>query len=286
LTGATKAARPALPSASDLQGNAWNKVRAIREGEGAEAVAIYLRRDDEIDKIRASCRIVAECFEVAGEAVRPGVRTAEIERLIVDHIASRGAASAFKGYRGYPAHTCISVNDQVVHGIPGNLTLREGDIVSIDIGVVKDDYFGDGARTFPVGDIDPEAARLIEVTRESLNRGCAKAQDGNRLGDISYAVQECVESAGFSVVRDLVGHGIGRSMHEEPQIPNFGHPRQGPKLRAGMVLAIEPMVNAGDWRVRTLDDMWTVVTEDGSLSAHFENTVAIRDGGPVVLTLV
>jgi methionyl aminopeptidase len=249
-------------------------------------VAIYLRRDDEIDKIRASCRIVAECFVLAGEAVRPGMKTAELERLMVDHIEKRGAASAFKGYRGYPAYTCISVNEQVVHGIPGDLTLREGDIVSIDVGVVKDGYFGDAARTFPVGDVAPEAMRLLEVTREALDRGSASAVDGNRLGDVSYAIQECVESAGFSVVRDLVGHGIGRSMHEEPQIPNFGRPGQGPRLRTGMVLAIEPMVNAGDWRVRTLDDLWTVVTEDGSLSAHFENTVAIRDGGPVVLSTV
>jgi methionyl aminopeptidase len=247
-------------------------------------VAIYLRREEELDKIRATCRIVAECFQIVGAAVRPGVTTAELERLIVEHIENQGAASAFKGYRGYPAYTCISVNDQVVHGIPGDRPLEEGDIVSIDVGVVKDGYFGDAARTFPVGAISPEAQRLLAVTAEALRRGTEQARDGNRLGDISHAIQSCVEKAGFSVVRDLVGHGIGRSMHEEPQIPNFGRPGRGPRLRAGMVLAIEPMVNAGDWRVRTLGDHWTVVTEDGSLSAHFENTVAITPEGPVPLT--
>lgn len=249
-------------------------------------MAIYLRRDDEIDKIRASCRIVAECFDIMSEAVRPGTKTVELERRIVSHIEKRGAASAFKGYRGYPAFTCISVNSQVVHGIPGELMLEEGDIVGIDIGVVKDGYFGDAARTFPVGEISPEAKRLLEVTREALLRGTDAAVDGNRLGDVSHAIQDCVEAAGFSVVRDLVGHGIGKSMHEEPQIPNFGRPGSGPRLRTGMALAIEPMVNAGDWHVRTLGDQWTVVTEDGSLSAHFENTVAITRGGPVALTAV
>ena len=249
-------------------------------------MAIYLRRDDEIDKIRASCRIVAECFGIMGCAVRPGVKTAELERQIVEHVESRGAASAFKGYRGYPAHTCISVNNQVVHGIPGDRGLEEGDIVSIDIGVVRDGYYGDAARTFPVGVISPEAARLLEVTREALSRGMDGARDGNHLGDVSHAIQECVESAGYSVVRDLVGHGIGSSMHEEPQIPNFGRPGKGPRLRTGMVLAIEPMVNAGDWHVKTLSDQWTVVTEDGSLSAHFENSVAITREGPVALTAV
>jgi methionyl aminopeptidase len=249
-------------------------------------VAIYLRREDELKKIKASCRIVAECFGIVGSAVKPGVKTAELERLIVEHIESRGAASAFKGYRGYPAYTCISVNDQVVHGIPGDRVLEEGDIASIDIGVVKAGYFGDAARTFPVGAISSETARLLEVTREALSRGVDKARDGAHLGDVSHAIQKCVESAGFSVVRDLVGHGIGSSMHEEPQIPNFGRPGAGPRLRAGMVLAIEPMVNAGDWRVKTLSDQWTVVTEDGSLSAHFENSVAITREGPVALTAV
>ncbi len=249
-------------------------------------MAIYLRRDDEIDKIRESCRIVAGCFRIAGAAVAPGVTTSELEGLIVEHIEKSGAASAFKGYRGYPAHTCISVNDQVVHGIPGDLRLKEGDIVGIDIGVVKNGYYGDAARTFPVGEIDSEAMRLLEVTREALLRGSAKAVEGNRLSDISHAVQERVESAGFSVVRDLVGHGIGRSMHEEPQIPNFGPAGRGPRLRTGMVLAIEPMVNAGGRRVKTLSDQWTVVTEDGSLSAHFENSVAITEEGPVALTAV
>jgi methionyl aminopeptidase len=249
-------------------------------------VAIYLRREDEIRKIRASCRIVAECFGIIASAVRPGVKTIELERQIVAHIESRGATSAFKGYRGYPAHTCISVNNQVVHGIPGDRVLEEGDIASIDIGVVKDGYFGDAARTFPVGRIAPETARLLCVTREALSGGVDKARDGNHLGDVSHAIQACAESAGFSVVRDLVGHGIGRAMHEEPQIPNFGRPGKGPRLRAGMVLAIEPMINAGGWRVKTLSDGWTVVTEDGTLSAHFENSVAITGDGPVALTAV
>jgi len=255
-------------------------------GPAELGVAIYLRRDDEIEKIRRSCRIVAECFEVVKEAVRPGVQTLELERLIVEHIERCGAASAFKGYRGYPAHTCISVNEQVVHGIPGERALEEGDIASVDIGVVKDGYFGDAARTFPVGEVAEEARRLLEVTEKALEAGIGQAREGNRLGDISHAIQRCVESAGFSVVRDLVGHGIGQAMHEEPQIPNFGPAGKGPRLRAGMVLAIEPMVNAGDWRVRTLRDNWTVVTADGSLSAHFENTVAITPEGPEVLTVL
>lgn len=247
-------------------------------------MAIYLKRSDELEKMKGSSRVVAGCFRVAADALKPGITTAEIERLIVDHIEASGARSAFKGYRGYPAYTCISVNDQVVHGIPGDRKLNEGDIVSIDIGVEKDGYFGDAARTFQVGEVTPEAKRLLEVTRGALKKGTEMARDGNRLGDISNAVQRHVEEAGFSVVRDLVGHGIGRSMHEEPQIPNFGRPGRGPRLRAGMVLAIEPMVNAGDWRVRTLEDKWTVVTEDGSLSAHFENTVAITPAGPLELT--
>lgn len=249
-------------------------------------MAIYLRGETEIQKIRASCRIVAECFRIAAAAVQPGISTRELERLIVEHIESREAVSAFKGYRGYPAYTCISVNDEVVHGIPGERGLEEGDIVSVDIGVAKGGYFGDAARTFPVGEIAPEAERLLRVTHEALSKGSAMVVDGNRLGDVSHAIQTCAEAAGFSVVRDLVGHGIGKSMHEEPQIPNYGHPGSGPRLRTGMVLAIEPMVNAGGWRVRTLDDGWTVVTEDGSLSAHFENTVAITDEGPVALTVL
>jgi methionyl aminopeptidase len=247
-------------------------------------VAIYVKREDELEKMKASSRVVAECFGVAAAAAVPGTKTVEIERLIVDHIKASGARSAFKGYRGYPASTCISVNDEVVHGIPGKRKLKEGDIVSVDIGVEKDGYFGDAARTFQVGEVTSEARRLLEVTREALQRGTEMARDGNRLGDISSAIQAYVEQSGFSIVRDLVGHGIGRSMHEDPQIPNFGRAGQGPKLRAGMVLAIEPMVNAGDWHVRTLKDQWTVVTEDGSLSAHFENTVAITPDGPLALT--
>ncbi len=245
---------------------------------------IVLKTKEEIQKIRESCVIVAETLEALGRLVEPGIMTAELDRWAHDFIRSHGGIPAFKGYRGFPANTCISVNYEVVHGIPGERMLSEGDIVSVDVGVLKDGFFGDGAATFSVGAVSVEAQKLLEVTQLALMKGITKATSGNYLGDISYAIQECVESFNFSVVRDLVGHGIGTQMHEEPQVPNFGTPGTGPVLVEGMVLAIEPMVNAGDKEVETLSDNWTVVTKDRSLSAHFEHTVAVLDGGAQVLT--
>jgi methionyl aminopeptidase len=245
---------------------------------------ITLKTKQEIDKIRESCAIVAETLEALGRLAEPGMSTAELDRWAHDFIRSRNGIPAFKGYRGFPANTCISINEEVVHGIPGGRTLSEGDIVSIDVGVLKNGYFGDGAATFSVGSVSEQAQTLLEVTQLALMRGIEKARAGCYLGDVSHAIQECVESFHFSVVRDLVGHGIGAQMHEEPQIPNYGTPGTGPMLLEGMVLAIEPMVNMGGWEVETLSDNWTVVTKDRSLSAHFEHTVAVCDGRAQVLT--
>jgi len=245
---------------------------------------IALRTAREIEKIRESCRIVHEALHLAGSIVGPGLSTEEIDRALDGFIREQGGVPSFKGYRGYPASTCVSVNDEVVHGIPSDRRLADGDIVSVDVGVVKSGYHGDAARTFVVGAIAPETERLLAVTREALLRGIEAARPGNRIGDISNAVQRCVEENKFAVVRALVGHGIGRQMHEEPPVPNYGKPGTGPMLSAGMVLAIEPMVNAGGWDVVTLDDGWTIVTKDHSLSAHFEHTIAVTEGGPVILT--
>jgi methionyl aminopeptidase len=247
---------------------------------------VFLRDMAEIDAIREASRIVGRTLKLLGEHVRPGVTTAELDRLAEDYIRSQGAEPAFKGYRGFPATICPSVNEQVVHAIPGPYTLKEGDIISIDVGARKDGYYGDAAMTFPVGVVDEEAKRLLEVTRESLAMGIAQARPGNRIGDIGHAVQTCAEMHGFSVVRSLVGHGIGREMHEEPQVPNYGPPSRGQRLLVGQVLAIEPMVNAGGPDVVTREDGWTVVTRDGSRSAHFEHTIAIRPDGPDILSLV
>ena len=245
---------------------------------------VVLKRPDEIDKIRESARIVAEALALAGSLARPGVSTREIDRQVEELIRGAGGVPSFLGYHGFPASTCISVNEQVVHGIPGDRILRNGDIVGIDVGVYKNEYHGDAARTFPVGTVDAEAVRLLRVAEEALDRGIAAIRPGLRLGVISHAVQSWVEENGFSVVRDLVGHGIGRKLHEDPQVPNFGPAETGPVLRAGADLAIEPMVNQGTWEVRTLDDQWTVVTKDGRLSAHFEHTVAITPDGPLILS--
>ena len=245
---------------------------------------VYLRGAEEVESIRVAARIVARTLKRLGAAVRPGITTGELDAMAARWIAEAGGTPAFKGYRGYPANICTSVNDEVVHGIPGPRVLEEGDIVGIDVGVEKDGFFGDAAWTFPVGKVSREAERLLEVTREALMRGIAQAIAGQRVGDISNAIQTYVEQNDLSVVRALVGHGIGRQMHEEPQVPNYGLPGRGPKLMVGQVLAIEPMVNGGTAEVVTRGDGWTVATRDGALSAHFEHTVAVGPDGPMVLS--
>lgn len=248
---------------------------------------IIIKSDSEIRKIATACRIVAEILNNLKEFIAPGMSTAEIESYVDREIKKRKAVAAFKGYRGYPASVCVSINEQVVHGIPRHsVKIKEGDIVSIDLGVVFDGFYGDGAVTIPIGKVSPEAERLIKITEESFYKGLEKAVVGNRVSDISAAIQNYVESNGFSVVRAFVGHGIGRSLHEEPQVPNFGKPGLGPRLKEGMTLAIEPMVNAGSPDVNILDDGWTAVTSDGSLSAHYEHTVLITKNGAKILTKI
>jgi methionyl aminopeptidase len=246
---------------------------------------IILKSREEIEKIRKSNRIAAQILEKLREIIAPGITTADLDRVAEEMAGRNSARPAFKGYRGYPASLCTSVNSEVVHGIPSARELREGDIVSLDFGILFEGYYGDSALTVPVKEVSPEGMRLIRVTEESLYRGIEQARAGNRLGDISAAVQEHVEAAGFSVVRDYVGHGIGKSLHEDPQIPNYGTRGRGIVLKKGMVLAIEPMVNEGRYNVRVTGDGWTVVTEDGKLSAHFEHTIAISDDGPEILSV-
>ena len=247
---------------------------------------VYTRNASEIDAIRAAARLVAQTLELLGQAVRPGITTGELDRLAETFIRDHGGRPAFKGYRGFPASICPSVNDEVVHGIPGSRRLKAGDLIGIDVGVEKDGFYGDAARTFAVGEVGAEALRLMQVTSDALMLGIAQAVAGKRVGDISHAIQSHVESNGFSVVRSLVGHGIGREMHEEPQVPNYGLPDRGPRLMAGQVLAIEPMVNVGGADVVTRDDGWTVVTKDGSLSAHFEHTVAVGAERAEILSVI
>jgi methionyl aminopeptidase len=242
---------------------------------------------DAVDRIRESARIVGRCLAMLGGEVRPGVSTLALDRLAEEFIRAEGGEPAFKGYRGFPGSICASVNEEVVHGIPSaERVLREGDVVSVDVGVRRDGWYGDAARTFPVGAVKPEAVRLLEITERSLYCGIEQARPGNHLSDISHAVEREVVRHGCSVVRALVGHGIGRELHEEPQIPNYGPAGQGPKLRTGMVFAIEPMVNQGAADVVTLSDQWTVVTADRKLSAHFEHTVAVGVDGPEILSRV
>lgn len=247
---------------------------------------IIIKNNKEIDLMRSAGKIVAETLLLIEEKVRPGITTAELDSIAEEFITKHGARPSFKGLYGFPASLCISVNEQVVHGIPGGYVLKDGDIVSVDCGANINGFHGDAARTFGVGNITKEAEKLINVTRESFFKGIEYAKVGNRLTDISHEIQNCVEAAGFSVVRDFVGHGIGRVVHEDPDIPNYGPPGRGPKLVEGMALAIEPMVNAGSYKVKTLSNDWTVVTSDGSLSAHYENTIVILPDGPEILTLI
>lgn len=235
--------------------------------------------------MREAGRITSAALDAVAAVVRHGVTTAELDAVAEDSITRAGARPAFKGYHGFPATLCTSVDDQVVHGIPGRRVLHEGEIVSVDCGAIVDGYYGDSARTFAVGTVSAEALRLMDITRRSLEAGIARCVPGMRLYDISAAVQEVAEAAGFSVVREYVGHGIGRAMHEDPQVPNYGKAGTGPTLKPGMVLAIEPMINAGGAEVRSLDDGWTVVTLDGAMSAHFEHTVAVTEDGPLILTV-
>ena len=241
---------------------------------------IILKTPDEIEIMARASRLVAETLAMLRREVRIGITTEELDRLAEQFIRSHGGTPAFKGYRNYPKTLCASINDQVVHGIPSRRALKEGDIIGLDLGAIVEGFYGDSAVTVAVGNVNPRVAELLRVTEESLYAGIAKAVVGNRLSDISHAVQRHAEAAGFSVVTDFVGHGIGRQLHEEPQVPNYGKPGQGPRLQEGMVLAIEPMINMGNSGVRVLDDRWTAVTTDGSLSAHFEHTIAIQSSGP------
>ncbi len=245
---------------------------------------IVLKSPQEIERMRVPCRIVAEVLQILKGTAQPGTTTLSLNQSAEKEAVRRGAKPAFKGYSGYPFALCCSLNEQVVHGMPSRRKLVEGDILSIDFGVIYDGYFGDAALTLAIGAVSDKAQRLIKTTEESLNVAINEARPGNRLSDISYAVQSYVEARGYSVVRDFVGHGIGKNLHEGPQIPNFGQPGRGVKLKAGMVLAIEPMINEKGHEVSVLDDGWTAVTCDGGLSAHFEHTVAITEDGPEILT--
>ena len=246
---------------------------------------IAIKNERELTLMRKACRITAAARALAGEMVRPGVSTKQIDKAVHDFIVSQGAQPSFLGYNGFPASTCISVNSTVIHGIPGGYILKDGDIVSIDVGAYYQGFHGDCAATYPCGAISAEAQKLIDVTKQSFFEGIRFATRGHRVSDISHAIQKHVESNGFSVVRSFVGHGVGAQLHEEPEVPNFGKPGRGPRLVPGMTIAVEPMVNAGVYDVRVLKDGWTVLTADGKLSAHYENTVLITDGEPEILTV-
>ncbi len=247
---------------------------------------IVIKTAREIRQMQDACKLSARALRLAGEAVQPGVSTYEIDTLVRKYIEEQGATPSFLGYGGFPASACISVNNVVIHGIPSKKTiLKEGDIVSVDVGAYLNGYHGDNAYTFACGDISKEAKALLDATKESLYEGIKQAVAGNRIGDISAAVQGYTEARSYSVVRDYVGHGVGAKLHEEPSVPNFGTPHRGARLIPGMTLAIEPMINMGSHKVRVLDDEWTVVTVDGSLSAHFEHTIAVTNDGPIILTL-
>ncbi|MBD3180497.1 MAG: type I methionyl aminopeptidase [Candidatus Latescibacteria bacterium] len=245
---------------------------------------IRIKKEFEIEQMRRSARILHDTFDEISRAVEPGITTGELDRIAEEYIIFRGGKPAFKGYQGFPATICASINDEVVHGIPGERKLEEGDIVGIDMGVINDGYYSDATRSYAIGKISDEAEHLLKTTMEALDLGIDMAREGNHLSDISHAIQEHSEKNGYQVVRSLVGHGIGRELHEEPQIPNFGPPGQGPVIKRGMVFAIEPMLNAGTRDIVTRNDRWTTVTRDGKLSCHFEDTIAVTDGEPEILT--
>lgn len=247
---------------------------------------IIIKNDNEVSLMRKAGKIVGETLLLLENEIKPGITTAELDKIAEEFITKHGAKPSFKGLYGFPSSLCISVNEQVIHGILGEYMLKDGDIVGIDCGACIDGFHGDAARTFPVGNISSDAQKLIDITKESFFKGIEYAKVGNKLGDVSHEIQSYVEAAGFSVVRDFVGHGIGANVHEDPNVPNFGKAGIGPDLVKGMVLAIEPMVNIGNHKVKTLRNGWTVVTRDSSLSAHYENTVAILSDGPEILTLV
>ena len=246
---------------------------------------IPVKSPKEIEIMRRACEITAAARALAGEMVRPGVTTAQINKAVHDYIVSQGATPTFLNYGGFPASACISVNEEIIHGIPGGRVLREGDIVSIDVGAKFKGYNGDCAGTYPVGKCSQDALKLIEVTRQSFFEGIKFAREGYRISDIGHAVQEYAERFGYGVIRDYVGHGVGAKLHEPPEVPNYGKPGHGPRLAAGQTIAVEPMVSAGTYEVRVLDNDWTVVTADGSLSAHYENSILITDGEPEILTI-
>jgi methionyl aminopeptidase len=249
-------------------------------------MGIEIKSPREIDLMRRAGEIVAIVLDVLKKRIKPGIITEELNAISIEELNKHGARSSFKGYRGYPACLCVSINDELVHGIPGNRVLKEGDIVTIDFGAICNGFHGDAARTIAVGQISDTAKKLIDTTENALKVGIESALNGARLGDVSYSIQSFVESNGFSVVREYAGHGIGRQMHEDPQIPNYGKPGQGPVLKRGMALALEPMVTVGDWHTKVGSDGWTVSTADGSLCAHFENTIVITDGKPEILTVL
>ncbi len=240
--------------------------------------------EEEVRAIKRSNQIVAKILEELGSMIRPGIRTKELDEHAEARTREMGAIPAFKGYRDFPSSLCTSINEEIVHGIPSSRALREGDIISLDFGVLYEGYYGDAAITFPVGEITPKARKLIQAAKDAFHKGLDKARAGNRLSDISHAIQTYVEEQGFSVIRSFVGHGIGLSLHEEPQIPNFGLPGRGPKMKPGMVFALEPMIAMGDWNVEILEDNWTAITRDKSLSAHYEHTVAITEEGAEILS--
>ncbi|WP_035292501.1 type I methionyl aminopeptidase [Clostridium sp. KNHs214] len=246
---------------------------------------IIIKNNSEIEYMRRAGKVVGDTLAILEDVVKPGITTKDLDRIAEDYISKQGAKPSFKGYYGFPASLCTSINEEVVHGIPSDRVLQEGDIISVDCGAILNNYHGDAARTFAVGNISDDAKKLIQVTRECFFKGVEYAKVGNRLTDISHSIQLYAESFGYSVVREYVGHGIGREMHEDPEVPNYGREGRGPKLTHGMMLAIEPMINLGEYHVETTPNGWTVVTVDGKLSAHYENTVAILDEGPEILTL-